>query len=121
MMEATPAEQALFALKVASGVFALVWMFRDARARDANPTLWTASLAFGALFIHWIFPLAGAAVYWYFRPKGKVYPCPHCGAGYVEWLAECPKCERPLKKDCTRCHASVPITAATCPECDALL
>ncbi len=115
----TPVEQALFALKVATGVFALVWMYKDARARDANPLLWTVALALGALFIHWIFPHVGALVYLIFRPKGKLGRCPHCGSGHLDWLAECPKCHGALKKDCPRCHESVPYAARTCPECGA--
>lgn len=119
-MTPTPIDHTLFALKVASGVFVLVWLFRDARARDANAILWTTALAFGALFVHWAIPLLGALLYWFVRPKGRLEKCPHCGAGYLYWLAECPKCEGPLRKDCGRCRSSVPYTATTCPECGGL-
>ena len=120
-MTATPVEQGLFALKVASGVFALVWMYRDARARDANPVLWTTGLALGALFIHWVLPIVGAVVYALFRPKGKLGRCPHCGAGHIEWFAQCPRCEGQLKKDCPHCRESVPYRSTRCPECGGLL
>lgn len=97
----------------------LFWIYRDARARDANPTLWVASLAFFALFVHVFLVPLGLVVYLFVRPKGQIARCPHCWAPCLDWLAECPKCEGPLKRDCHRCHAAVPIASERCPECGA--
>lgn len=98
----------------------LIWMYRDARARDANPTLWVASLALVALFIRVILVPVGLVIYLFVRPKGRLDRCPHCGAKHLHWLAECPKCEGRLKKDCHRCHAAIPYAAERCPECGGL-
>lgn len=114
-----PAQIRFFAL-VGLDVLILAWMFRDARARDAQPVLWFAALALGALFVHVYIPVLGALVYLIFRPRGRVDRCPHCGSGYIHYLAHCPKCEGPVKKECMRCRAMVPYTAGTCPECGAL-
>lgn len=101
----------------------LFWVFRDARARDANPSLWVVGLALGVLFVPVpsVFLAAGLIVYLFVRPKGKLKRCPHCGAPHLHWLAQCPKCEGPLKKDCHRCMAAVPYEAERCPECGAPL
>ena len=123
-MTQTPAETLDLALKVAADISALVilvWMYRDARARDANPILWAAAAALSALFIHWALALIAAGIYLLFRPKGRLLRCPHCRARYIYWLAQCPKCEGPLKKDCPRCHSSVPYAETACPDCGALL
>jgi len=99
----------------------LFWLYRDARARDANPTLWVACLALFALFVHVLLVPLGLIVYLFVRPKGRLDRCPNCGVAYLHWLAECPKCENRLKKDCHRCHAAVPIKSDRCPECGAPL
>jgi len=95
----------------------LLWMYFDARARDAYPTLWVAALALCALFIHVFLVLLGLVIYLIVRPKGAMAHCPSCGAKHLVWLAECPKCESRLLKDCHRCHAAMPVTAERCPEC----
>lgn len=113
----TTAELALFAIKISLGVFALVWLYQDARARDANPVLWTVALASGALFFHWALPLVGVAIYLFVRPKGPLARCPHCGSGHLEWFTICPKCDGALKRDCPRCHTLSPYDAHGCQEC----
>lgn len=107
------------AVIIVGSALILYWVYRDARARDAYPPLWFAALGFAGLFVHFLAVPLGALIYLIARPKGKLYPCPHCGFPRLATLVECPKCEGRLRKECHRCHASIPIEATECPECSA--
>lgn len=102
-------------LVVAAALF--FWIFRDARARDAYPVLWVAAIFAATFLIHPGFLPAGLLVYLLARPKGRLDRCPHCGAPHLHWLARCPKCSGPLKKDCHHCGADVPYSAVECTQC----
>lgn len=106
-------------LAIAVGIIAVFWMFRDARARAFYPILWTVPFALIYFTLHLFSPLAGVVLFLYliFRPKGKILPCPHCGARHLESLAMCPKCEGPVRRDCPHCQASAHYHDSKCPEC----
>lgn len=99
----------------------LYFVYRDAEARDAQPGLWVIGLLILGLFLPPLMLVIGLIAYWFLRPKGHLLRCPHCGGRYLHWLAECPRCRKPLKRDCHRCQAVVPYTSETCPECHARL
>lgn len=109
------------AVLLIGAAFVLYWIFRDARARDANPWLWVVALLAVGWMIHPLLLPVGVGVYLISRPKGPLKRCPHCSGPYLHWLAQCPKCGGPLKKDCHRCREAVDYEALRCPQCGAPL
>lgn len=113
-----PGERSIISpIIIVGSALILYWVYRDSRARDAYPPFWFAAIGFSGLFIHFLAVPLGALIYIMVRPKGRLMPCPHCGAPRLATLTECPKCEGPLKKECYRCHAAIPVEATECPEC----
>lgn len=101
---------------VVAGVAAW-WTFRDARGRDANPLLWAAGIVISALMVGYVgIPIVFGA-YLLLRPRGALLVCPHCKRRYIYNLAFCPHCAKPVKKECLRCHDTMPLDAETCPHC----
>lgn|SRR5690606_16886706 len=103
-------------------IAAMLWIiYKDAEARDAQPGLWAIGLGVAAVMLPLIGLVIGVILYWFVRPKGRLLRCPHCASRHLDWLAQCPKCRGPLKRDCHRCRAVVDYSFATCPHCHARL
>lgn len=118
--DATPAAGSSYsAAVIVISALILYWVYKDSTRREAYPPMWFAALAFSGLFLHWLAVPLGALIYLVVRPKGRLIPCPHCGTPRLASLVTCPKCEGRLRKECHRCHASIPVEAGVCPECGA--
>jgi len=106
--------------KILTGGILAMWLYRDARSRDFSWLMWTLAplmLLFlgGAGWI--IAALVIIAVYLGLRPRGKLLPCPHCKKRVHDDLAFCPFCRRSVKRECLKCHRTVPWDAQSCPHC----
>ncbi|NLG85133.1 MAG: zinc ribbon domain-containing protein [Firmicutes bacterium] len=97
-----------------------VWLYRDARSRDYHWLMWTVTPVFLFFFsgLGW---LLGAIfvllLYLGLRPRGSLNGCPHCKKRVHDELAFCPFCRRSVKRECLRCHRTVPWEATVCPHC----
>lgn len=107
-------------IKAVAILITAVWLYRDARSRDYYWLMWTIAPVM-LLFlsgIAWIVALALiVAVYIGVRPHGALLSCPHCKKRVHDELAFCPFCKRSVKRECLRCHRTVPWEAQTCPHC----
>ncbi|MGE5599678.1 MAG: double zinc ribbon domain-containing protein [Bacteroidota bacterium] len=106
--------------RIIAGSLIGIWIYRDARSRDYTWLMWTLApimLLFmpGFAWLLAAFLLVGA--YLGTRPRGRLLSCPHCKKRVHEELAFCPYCRRSVKRECLRCHRTVPWEATTCPHC----
>jgi hypothetical protein len=99
------------------GVLSAWWIFRDARGRDHNPSLWAVGCVFAALAAGIPGTLGVLAIYYVLRPRGALLMCPHCSKRYISNLAFCPHCQKPVKKDCLKCHELMELDEELCPHC----
>lgn len=117
MSEATAIE---WVIKAVAILIAAVWLYRDARSRDYYWLMWAIAPAM-LLFlsgIAWIVALVLIiAVYTGVKPRGALLFCPHCKKRVHDELAFCPFCKRSVKRECLRCHRTVPWDAQMCPHC----
>lgn len=101
----------------------IIYIYRDAKARDMYPQLWVMALVIVVLFLPpvgiIIGMILGIIIYTITKPKGKLHFCPHCASPYFEHLMECPKCKGPLVRDCHRCSSVYPYESGSCPDCGA--
>ena len=102
-------------------VFAMaLWFYRDARGRDFSWVMWMimpVTLFFFGRFI-WILPaILMLTIYLGVRPRGQLIPCPHCRKRVHEELAFCGFCRRSVKRECIKCHRTVPWESVSCPHC----
>lgn len=66
-------------------IFILVWVARDAKARDAdNIALWLVLVVFAGII--------GLIVYLLSRPQGNLVQCQHCQNKRLQASARCPHC-----------------------------
>lgn len=97
------------------------WLYRDSRARDFNWLMWTfmpitAFFTPDNKFAVFIVAII-LTIYFFSRPKGKLFKCPHCNKGIHLELFVCPFCRKNAKKECLHCHEPVPWEAEQCPHC----
>ena len=107
-------------LKLVVLVLMAIWFYRDARSRDYNWLMWTIAPVFLFFFggLSWLFAAAFILIlYLGLRPKGRLTVCPHCKKRIHDELAFCPYCRRSVKRECLRCHRTVPWDATVCPHC----
>lgn len=106
--------------KILVGGALAFWLYRDARSRDFSWMMWMLSpfilLFFPPLF--WVVPaFLLPLVYIGFRPRGRMLVCPHCKKKAHEELAFCPFCRRSIKRECLKCHRTVPWESISCSHC----
>ncbi|HHZ20676.1 MAG TPA: zinc ribbon domain-containing protein [Firmicutes bacterium] len=100
-----------------------IYLYRDSRSRDFHWTNWviTPALVIFPMF-NLVISLAVAIIilglYLAIRPKGLLYPCPHCKRKVHPILAFCPFCNKQVKKECLKCHDTVDWNATHCPHCN---
>ena len=104
------------------GVAAGIVVYRDARMRDYYPIVWGLLFPLVAIFglggpsALVLMPVAGL-IYVLVRPKGKMSVCPHCSRPSLDWLAFCPLCTKPKKRECLKCHDLAEWKDTRCPHC----
>jgi len=107
-------------IKIAiAGIMAL-WLYRDARRRDAQWMMWTIMpvlLLFCQGLLILIVIIAIPFIYIGLRPRGSLLTCPHCKKLILDELAFCPFCRKSVKRECLKCHHTVPWKAVSCPHC----
>jgi RNA polymerase subunit RPABC4/transcription elongation factor Spt4 len=115
--------QAIIALavRIIIAVIMAFYLYRDARSRDFNWTMWLVVPIFivfiPKLVLSFIIAVGILLIYFYARPKGQLTHCPHCKHKIHSVLAYCPFCKKSVKRECLRCHETVDWDATTCPHC----
>ncbi len=111
---------------------AIIWTFRDMRARSRDVLAWIVATLMVALI-----PLFGLIVYLMLRPRetlAEAYErsleqeallqaieepehCPGCGARVKSDYILCPTCHTRLKQSCPSCKRALYLHWAVCPYC----
>lgn len=89
-----------------------VYVYRDAKARDMNPGLWTFLVLFVPSFM-------GFIIYLVVRGNYSGLMCPNCGSGVEKNYSVCPKCGTRLKGNCASCGRPIEPDWKVCPHCAA--
>jgi len=100
------------AVLVSFFVFMLGYVYRDAKRRDMNPTLWTLLvliLSPGYVFI-------GLIIYLLVR-EPLPYNCPQCSRTVTARFNFCPNCKYNLHPVCPQCQREVSDNDKFCPFC----
>jgi RNA polymerase subunit RPABC4/transcription elongation factor Spt4 len=130
---------ALFAaFLTAMWVSAVIWAFRDIRARSRD--IFAQILATLLVFIFFpLFPVPGLILYWILRPRetlDEIYErsleeeallqgieerlaCPTCNRRIDEDYVICPSCHTRLKKPCHACGRLLHLSWSICAYCGA--
>lgn len=87
-----------------------IYVYKDAKARDMNPALWT----FIAVFVP---SLMGFIAYLIVRGNYSGYVCPNCGGSVEKNYSACPKCGTKLRPLCPECSYPVEPDWKVCPRC----
>jgi RNA polymerase subunit RPABC4/transcription elongation factor Spt4 len=128
----------LGAFLTAVWVSAVIWTFRDIRARSRD--VFAQILATLMVFLFFpLFPLPGLLLYLMLRPRetlAEIYErtleeeallqgieerlaCPGCNRRIEEDFVVCPTCHTRLKKGCVVCDRRLHLTWTICPYCGA--
>lgn len=102
----------LLSLFVASLVFLIGYVNRDAKRREMNSALWTLLVIL--LLPAWGF--IGFIIYFLMR-EPLPYPCPQCGRAVGARFNFCPNCKCNLHPSCPNCKHEVVETDKFCPYC----
>jgi hypothetical protein len=97
-------------------LFILGYVYRDAKRRGMNPTLWTLLV----LLLSGPYVFIGLIVYLLIRDP-LPYTCPQCGATVSARFNFCPNCKCNLRPACPHCQHEVAGTDKFCPYCGAEL
>jgi ABC-type Fe3+ transport system permease subunit len=100
------------AIMISAFLFMLGYVYRDARRRNMNATLWTLLvlvLAPSSLII-------GLVIYLLVR-EPLPYPCPRCGALVGPRFNFCSNCKCNLHPSCPNCKQEIAETDKFCPNC----
>ncbi len=98
----------------------VIWLYRDARARDYSWLFWTIMpliALFSPMVMAILLLLFIVIIYLILRPKGELIKCPHCNKKIHDILTICPFCRKEAKRECLNCHEPVPWEAEQCPFC----
>lgn len=87
-----------------------IYVYRDARRRSMNATLWALLSAFAPGFV-------GLIIYLVVRSEHTDLCCRNCGKPVRESFAVCPHCGTSLKEHCTNCNEVLETGWANCPHC----
>jgi hypothetical protein len=99
-------------LVVASLIFLVAYVNRDAKRRGMHTGLWTLL----ALLLSWPFPFLGVIIYFLVR-EPLPYPCPQCGSSVGARFNFCPNCKCNLHPSCPQCKREIVETDKYCPYC----
>src|SRR5215475_3618663 len=102
----------VMALVIATFLFALAYVNRDAKRRGMNSTLWTLIVL---LFLP-SYGLIGFIIYFLFRDP-LPYACPRCQNLVGPRFNFCPNCKCNLHPTCPSCKETVAETDKYCPYC----
>jgi hypothetical protein len=100
------------ALVLASYIFLIAYVNRDAKRRGMHAGLWTLL----ALLLSWPFPFLGVIIYFLVR-EPLPYPCPRCSAAVGARFNFCPNCKCNLHPSCSNCKRETAETDKFCPYC----
>jgi hypothetical protein len=101
-----------FSLVLASFIFLIGYVNRDARRRGMNSALWTLLVII--LLPAWTF--LGFLIYFLMR-EPLPYPCPQCAKPVGARFNFCPNCKCNLHPSCPNCKREVVETDKYCPYC----
>ncbi len=131
---------ALFAaFLTATWISAVIWAFRDIRARSRDIFAQILGTLMVLIFFP-LFPLPGLAIYLILRPRetlAEIYErsleeeallqgieerlaCPGCNRRIEEEFMICPTCHTRLKKECPTCGRLLHLRWNICPYCGAV-
>jgi ABC-type Fe3+ transport system permease subunit len=99
-------------LVIATLIFLIAYVNRDAKRRGMNSTLWTLL----AIILLPGYLIIGFMVYFLMR-EPLPYPCPQCGASVGARFNFCPNCKCNLHPSCPNCKREVVETDKYCPYC----
>jgi len=99
-------------LLIASYIFLIAYVNRDAKRRGMHSGLWTLL----ALILSWPFPFLGVIIYFLVR-EPLPYPCPRCSAAVGARFNFCPSCKCNLHPSCPNCKRETAETDKFCPYC----
>lgn len=87
-----------------------VYVYKDAKQRGMNETLWTLIAILAPAF-------TGFIVYLIVRSSYSSLNCPACDARVSEQYTACPKCGARLKAVCSTCSFPIESDWSVCPRC----
>jgi hypothetical protein len=99
-------------LGMATIIFFVAYVNRDAKRRGMNPALWTILVII--LLPAWGF--IGFVIYFLMR-EPLPYPCPQCGTSVGARFNFCPNCKCNLHPSCPQCKHEVAELDKFCPNC----
>ncbi len=99
-------------IPIAALLFLIGYVYRDAKRRGMNATLWTILVVI--LLPAWLF--LGFIIYFLLR-EPLPYPCPQCGANVSARFNFCPSCKFNLRPTCPQCRREVQLSDRFCPHC----
>src|SRR5712692_6524031 len=99
-------------LVMASLIFMVAYVNRDAKRRGMNSTLWTLLVLI--LSPGWL--IIGFVIYFLMR-EPMPYSCPQCGKSVGARFNFCPNCKCNLHPSCPQCKREVVETDRFCPYC----
>lgn len=91
-----------------------VYVYRDAKRRGMDATLWTLIAVLAPTLI-------GFVVYLIARSKYPLYVCPKCGMPVEGGFTVCSQCGERLADACQTCGKPVRPEWKVCPQCGAML
>ncbi|MCM1544669.1 MAG: zinc ribbon domain-containing protein [Ruminococcus sp.] len=98
------------ALCIALPIIIGTYVYRDAKRRNMNPTLWTLLAVLAPGFI-------GLIIYLIVRSENSSLHCPSCGKKVNYNFSVCPYCGSSLKAKCDRCGFVIEPGWENCPNC----
>jgi hypothetical protein len=102
----------LIGVFLATLIFLITYVNRDALRRGMNSTLWTLMVI--VLLPAYLF--IGFLIYFLLR-EPLPYDCPECGTEVSARFNYCPKCKHNLRPACPQCNREVHHTDHFCPYC----
>ena len=99
-------------LCLASLIFLIAYVNRDAKRRGMSSALWTILVII--LLPAWGF--IGFVIYFLMR-EPMPYPCPQCGNSVGARFNFCPNCKCNLQPSCPQCKHEIAETDKYCPYC----
>ncbi|HEX4546707.1 MAG TPA: zinc ribbon domain-containing protein [Candidatus Acidoferrum sp.] len=99
-------------LGMATIIFLIAYVNRDAKRRGMHSALWTLL----ALLLSWPFPFLGVIIYFLMR-EPLPYPCPQCGTTAGARFNFCPNCKCNLHPSCPECKHEIAEIDKFCPYC----
>src|SRR5216684_4882243 len=99
-------------LVMASLIFMVAYVNRDAKRRGMNSTLWTLLV----LILSPVWLIIGFVIYFLMR-EPMPYSCPQCGKTVGARFNFCPNCKCNLHPSCPQCKREVVETDRFCPYC----